>query len=919
MSKKSKKKRRKSSSSSSDEDVKESREQDATKYRKGVKRKQDENCQGSCAKEQDQSVSSTLHSQSTRQIKKPVYRLEKTRAPEEKPVNKEEHCRKSKGDPVPFHGEKCSGKAKNYTSGKDKSVRESKTVESGPSKSVHAAKSGRKSGRAHKSTEKTRKGRLDKKSPQKSSPKLKKQLMSPSLVSAEQDEQSHDVRKRKCFAEETPKTKDDSTTVKTSEASSSSILGHPSHQKTRELVKQMCQWFEETKSKSKTSSPADSKTSSASTSKTSSTAAKPTTAESSSKVSKNVTSRRTAPLPSSWKQISFVIPPVPPKFKIPKKVQPKPVESKVASKDAVSATKNLKRDAKTSDSGVSTSMSKQETVQQSQSFLDVTPNSEEKSPSVSNLPQATSDTRTEPWYDEMQVVEELHLARSEKRLELNVLQSYGELTRMDIDIPEERPAEKHYRQTPQQGLILILDTNILLSHLDYVKKMRFHGLGGLGFPLVLIPWVVLQELDSLKRGRGLSGSVAHLATPAISYIHNSLKSREPHLWGQSMQQAAESCNGLNAENNDDRVLQCCLQYQSLYPECAVILCTNDKNLCSKALLSGVNALSKNDLEAEAERSRGGPHNVQNIQAPVLPRISPQISPALLRRSCAPAQPHGQEKTCLSAALAEKGCKQLSEGDEEATEWDLGRCVSKLEDCLREVLSDVLEVEMKAAYEGLWLEIVYIKPPWTLQDVLQCVKKHWIAVFGHTVPRRHLQTVLNLIDFFRSGTTVDRSATSAALQEAKELVKAFQKSSGRVPRAISVINGIVAQLQPQKRPPLEDGEPRDVIMNDDDEDRQPVSAQTSHKDVWAVFEGLWSNVYQISVLCSAPGLEEVQSLLSVFHSNKILNEESPLTAKDFHDCFSQPEYREKLRVGGSQLMELRDALDRCVQATPQRST
>lgn len=62
----------------------------------------------------------------------------------------------------------------------------------------------------------------------------------------------------------------------------------------------------------------------------------------------------------------------------------------------------------------------------------------------------------------------------------------------------------------------------------------------LGFPVVLIPWVVLQELDSLKRGKGLTGSVAHLATPAISYIYNSLKSREPQLWGQSMQQAAES-------------------------------------------------------------------------------------------------------------------------------------------------------------------------------------------------------------------------------------------------------------------------------------------------------------------------------------------------------------------------------------------
>lgn len=74
----------------------------------------------------------------------------------------------------------------------------------------------------------------------------------------------------------------------------------------------------------------------------------------------------------------------------------------------------------------------------------------------------------------------------------------------------------------------------------YFAFSPLHALLALGFPIVLIPWVVLQELDSLKRGKGLSGSVAHLATPAISYIYNSLKNREPHLWGQSMQQAAES-------------------------------------------------------------------------------------------------------------------------------------------------------------------------------------------------------------------------------------------------------------------------------------------------------------------------------------------------------------------------------------------
>ena len=133
-------------------------------------------------------------------------------------------------------------------------------------------------------------------------------------------------------------------------------------------------------------------------------------------------------------------------------------------------------------------------------------------------------------------------------------------------------------------------------------------------------------------------------------------------------------------------------------------------------------------------------------------------------------------------------------DEQKTKCDVSICVSELEDCLREVLSDVLEVEMKAAYEDLWLEvklcfgisllvldyfnlvynrwarlfmlavrcvffgsqIVYLKPPWTLQDVLRCLKKHWIAVFGHIAPRRKEQTVTNLINFFNSGMYVCRS-------------------------------------------------------------------------------------------------------------------------------------------------------------------
>ncbi|XP_028444284.1 transcriptional protein SWT1 isoform X3 [Perca flavescens] len=840
MSKKSKKRKRKKLSSSSEEDEKASKKRDVTKKCKHGKRKRDVKSQESCAAKPENCAFSTVKdvSQSTRQIKKPVYRLAKTQAADQKPVNKEEESTKSKSVLVPSHWGKCSSKAKNDISGNKNTVSGNKTVKMGHLKSLNNA------GAVPQRTDKT----SNKKSSQRTPSKRKKQQMSPSLVSAEQKEQRQDVLDRECRAEEPSRTENDSDTIKTREpGKTSSASNDTSRQKRTELFEKMCQRHQ--KNKAKRSRCTEAKTSSSSTTKHSSTSAKQTTSVSSSDVVKNVpsipgnatsVSHKTAKLSSAQQQKCSIASPLPPNFKIPKMVQPRPVGSTGRDDDASSTNRNLKHGTEISASGASRSNSKQETVQQAQSCLDVTPScsseGQDKRPSLSDQLPATSHTVTEPWYDQMQVVEELHLARSEKRLEVNVMQSYGELTCMDIDLPEEGAADT-CKQPPQQDLILVLDTNILLSHLDYVKKIRYHGLGALRIPIVLIPWVVLQELDSLKRGKGLSGSVAHLATPAISYIYNSLKNREPHLWGQSMQQAAESSNGLNAENNDDRVLQCCLQYQSLYPECAHILCTNDKNLCSKALLSGVKALSKSDLEAEVGRSRHGFQPVQNNKTPMLPHISPPVSSPMPSRSCTPVQPHCQETTGIS--VEEEDDKRLTKReDEEKTKWDCS-CVSELEDCLREVLSDVLEVEMKAAYQELWLEIVYLKPPWTLQDVLHCLKKHWIAVFGHIVPRRKQQTVLNLIDFFNSGKNADCSATSAALQEAKELVKAFGKSSSRVPSAISIMDNIYNKLQPQWESPA-----CDVVMNDDDEDKQPTSAQVSHQEVWALFENIWSNVFQL---------------------------------------------------------------------------
>ncbi|XP_028260224.1 transcriptional protein SWT1 isoform X2 [Parambassis ranga] len=929
--------RPKLSSSSREEDAMESNKQDVTNTAT-AKGRHDVKIQGSCAKEQESVVSSTVKetSQCTRKIKKPVYRLGKKKEGRQEPVNKEEQCTKTKCVLVPLPGVKCPRKENNYIT-KNVTISGSKTVEKEHSKPLNMSAS-----KFSQRTETPSKARLEEKSSQRS------------LFRSRQ--------KRTHTSVEQSKTANASCSVKNVEPTSSSFKERQQKKRT-EQGKTMCQSHHKNELDARTTGCTDSKKFCAITANTSYTSAKRTTSKSCSKVVKDVAlvtandssmSHKTA---KSFNQKKLLAN----NFKIPKKVHPHLAESTSQKKDVVSTKTNHqthKYGIKPPDCGISCSKTKQDDIQ-AHSSLHVSPNlkseGQHKRPSFAVQNPAAHDANMEPWCDQMQVLQELHQARSDKRLEINIMQRCGELTSMDIDLPEDSPVDSHCQQPPQQDPIIVLDTNILLSHLDYVKKIRSHGLRGLCHPVVLIPWVVLQELDSLKRGRGLPGSVAHLAIPAISYIYNSLKSREPRFWGQSMQQAAESCNGLNAENNDDRVLQCCLQYQCLYPESALILCTNDKNLCNKALLSGVNALSKSDLEAEVER-----HGLGILQ-----------NKPMLSTSCTPVQAHCQKQAGLAARLGEKEGKQEErriEGDEEKAKWDLKRCVSELEDCLQGVLSDVLEREMKAVYEDIWQEIVYLKPPWTLQDILQCLKKHWIAVFGFILPRNMEGSVIKLINFFKPGEKMDYASTTVALQEAKEFVKKFGQRSSLVPHAISVMDSIFSKLHPQQHPSEEVGSSAcDVVMNDDgdDDEKQPTCSQVSNQEVWAMFENIWSNVCKISldafnalgfdphttqsahpmggpeppqdamaclhrlssmvsqllqafssVLSSAPGLEEIQTLLSIIQCSKIVAVDSRLTANDLLECFSQPDYREKLQAGGTKLMELKQALDRCIQVKGQ---
>nr|XP_005487093.1 transcriptional protein SWT1 isoform X2 [Zonotrichia albicollis] len=364
--------------------------------------------------------------------------------------------------------------------------------------------------------------------------------------------------------------------------------------------------------------------------------------------------------------------------------------------------------------------------------------------------QDSQNTETD---QEMQIAEDLHVARVEKRMALSVVQTCGELTSMEIDLPEQDLNTSAGAFSSGLNILVVIDTNIMISHLEFVRSLKSEDIPGVDRLALIIPWVVLQELDNLKKGKMLQ-HVRDKAIPAVQFIYKCLKNQDSKLWGQSMQLASQKMYGLSDENNDDRVLQCCLQYQKLFPQALVVLCTDDKNLCNKAIVSEVKAFCKADLVTALQNVNvNRPQNSEELQQP-------------------------KQDTEFGKTRADAGFTA-----------QFPNVLPDLEKNLGEALSCILETEMKLAFGNLWMEILYLKPPWTLANLLKCYKKHWMAVFGYIVPRSLLSSIECLSKHLYADKPFDSSTVCVLLQESKNLLHAFSCRSdynGVLPQAYAEV-------------------------------------------------------------------------------------------------------------------------------------
>ncbi|XP_028407735.1 transcriptional protein SWT1-like [Dendronephthya gigantea] len=319
------------------------------------------------------------------------------------------------------------------------------------------------------------------------------------------------------------------------------------------------------------------------------------------------------------------------------------------------------------------------------------------------------------------------------------------------------------------SLYIVLDTNVLLSHLKFVVELKDYPIPGVGRPTLVIPWIVMQELDSLKENKWRSHDsgdkatrVDLLARNAIKMLNSLFQKSDPRVRGQTVEEAAEHVGSLQEETNDDRILQCCLLFHQRAQNGSCVLFSNDINLCNKAMVNGIKAFKHEKL---------------------LPGLK-----ALFQCGVMVKQNSGEYK--IQLAIEEDQARRRQKADD---------ILCELQIILREGVSYIIENEMKSAYDDLWMEIVHIKPPWTLIDVLQLLDKHWIAVFGHILKRDKKELIHKLRQKFddRKGTASSLKFCSDMLQLALQLFQSFAYHSNygdAMPKCLAAVNVLVKKCQ-----------------------------------------------------------------------------------------------------------------------------
>lgn len=176
----------------------------------------------------------------------------------------------------------------------------------------------------------------------------------------------------------------------------------------------------------------------------------------------------------------------------------------------------------------------------------------------------------------------------------------------------------------QLQTVYVVDTNFIISQLHTLEELR--QLSEKYHHVLVIPTTAVLELDGLKSSS--SEKIAKHARAGNNWIYKNLAVSNSGILGQKLRQKLDPNT-----SKDDSILDCCLYFKEKLG-CFVILLSNDKNLCLKALTEEVLTVSyceemTSELIAsksyEENRARFGPLNTNNNGGYINRQLQPTMT------------------------------------------------------------------------------------------------------------------------------------------------------------------------------------------------------------------------------------------------------------------------------------------------------
>ncbi|XP_012553626.1 transcriptional protein SWT1 isoform X1 [Hydra vulgaris] len=321
--------------------------------------------------------------------------------------------------------------------------------------------------------------------------------------------------------------------------------------------------------------------------------------------------------------------------------------------------------------------------------------------------------------------------------------------------------------TYNEPLYIVVDTNILLAHLKFVSELKDFPFPGVGTPILIIPWMVLQELDSLKDAVNRTHTEENadaevqktklniLARQAIHFLNKCFEGEHPRVKGESVIEAGLAIEGFTELTNDDSIIHCALALKKQANQSHTVMLSNDRNLCNKAMTMGIKSFS---------------------QQSIMPGLRSLFGTIVVKKE-------NYKEFYEQRKIQEIVTRRKKQADEISCEL---QCI------LREALARVVETEMKAAYgDDLWLKIVKIQPPWTLNDLFILLERHWIAVFGMILKRSLEKNITNLKEMFQTleGKAQDFESIKVLLNESLLIFEEFSNHSDYDEMLINALSAV----------------------------------------------------------------------------------------------------------------------------------